>query len=115
MRQEVSLNRDDDKNSVAEANAWVENPNDLSSRAVAARTEASSSTMEITAISATRPDLLRGRLDKLAPDAIAACNKRRASFAEREVYVGFDMGLGLLTSWRSSSRFPQRHNRVCRS
>jgi hypothetical protein len=37
---------------------WAENPIDLSNRAVAARTEASSSTIEIAGAFATRPHFL---------------------------------------------------------
>jgi hypothetical protein len=58
MTQEVSRNRGEDKNSCAEANAYTENPIDLSNRAVAVRTEGSSSMIEITGTSATPPDLL---------------------------------------------------------
>jgi len=46
MTQEVSGNRGEDKNSCAEANAYTENPIDLSNRAVAVRTEASSSMID---------------------------------------------------------------------
>jgi hypothetical protein len=59
MTQEVSGNRGEDKNSCAEANAYTENPIDLSNRAVAVRTEASSSMIEMTETSATQPDLSR--------------------------------------------------------
>src|SRR5262249_53407803 len=68
MRQDVSLNLGEDKNSCAEANAYAENPIDLNNRVVAVRTEASSSTIEITGICATRPDLFRGVPTKVAPD-----------------------------------------------
>ena len=57
MTQDVSFNWGEDKNSCAEANAYTENPIDLSNRAVAVRTEESSSMTEMTGASATRPDL----------------------------------------------------------
>jgi hypothetical protein len=50
MRQEVSLNRGDNKNSRAEENAWAANPIALNNRAVAVRCEASSSTIVIIGI-----------------------------------------------------------------
>src|SRR5262249_48137010 len=75
MTQDVSLNRGEDKNSFAEANACAENPSDLSNRAVAVRTEASSSMIEITGASATRPDLFsRPERTKAGPDGVASCN-----------------------------------------
>src|SRR5258707_6376566 len=57
MTQDVSFNWGEDKNSCAEANAYTENPIDLSNRAVAVRTEGSSSMTEMTGASATQPDL----------------------------------------------------------
>jgi hypothetical protein len=62
MMQDVSLNRGEDKNSFAEANACTENPIDLSKRAVAVRTEASSSMIEITARVNRSPSCGAGRL-----------------------------------------------------
>jgi len=67
MRQDVSFNRGDDKNSFAEANAYAENPTNLNNRAVALRAEASSSTIEITGTSSTGTDLARGRATEPAP------------------------------------------------
>ena len=66
MTQDVSLSCGEDKNSCAEANAYTENPIDLSNRAVAVRTEGSSSTTEIIGASATRPDLF-SRLGQYGP------------------------------------------------
>jgi hypothetical protein len=57
MTQEVSFNWGEDKNSWAEANAYAEKPIDLNNRAVAVRTEGSSSTIEMTGTTGTRPDL----------------------------------------------------------
>ena len=76
MMQDVSLNRGEDKNSCAEANAYAENPIDLNNRVVAVRTEASSSTIEITGASATQSDLFfEGRANKGGgPDGLASHN-----------------------------------------
>jgi hypothetical protein len=60
IRQVVSIIRGDDRNSCAEANACAEKPSALSKRAVAVRTEASSSTIEITGTSSTRLTFVRG-------------------------------------------------------
>jgi len=60
MRHEVSPTRGDCKNSLADVNVWAANPSDLNSRAVAVRTEASSSTTEITGTCCTRCNLCSG-------------------------------------------------------
>jgi hypothetical protein len=89
MTQDVSLSRGEDKNSFAEANAYAENPIDLNNRAVAVRTEASSSTIEITGTSATRSSLCsRARASK-GPDGVASC-KDRVGLADGELYLGFE-------------------------
>ncbi len=72
MTQDVSPNLGDDRNSFAEANAYTENPIDLSNRPVAVRTEGSSSMIEMTGASATRPDhFLRA---KAGPVIVASPN-----------------------------------------
>ena len=73
MTQDVSLNCGEDKNSFAEANADTENPIDLSNRAVAVRTEGSSSMTEIIGASATRPDLFLEARANTGPDSVASC------------------------------------------
>jgi len=72
MTQDVSLSCGEDKNSCAEANAYTENPIDLSNRAVAVRTEGSSSTTEIIGASATRPDLFLEARANTGPDSVAS-------------------------------------------
>src|SRR5262249_51532990 len=93
MTQDVSLSRGEDKNSCAEANAYAENPIDLNNRAVAVRTEASSSMIEITGTSATRPDLLsRPGPPQAGPRQRRLIHEIREGFADGEVYLGFEMG-----------------------
>jgi len=90
MTQDVSLSCGEDKNSCAEANAYTENPIDLSNRAVAVRTEGSSSTTEIIGASATRPDLFSRPGPIRAPTA-SPHTQVRAGTAGRELYLGFEM------------------------
>ena len=93
MMQDVSLNRGEDKNSCAEANAYAENPIDLNNRVVAVRIEASSSMIEITGTSATRPDLLsRPGPPQAGPRQRRLIHEIREGFADGEVYLGFEMG-----------------------
>jgi len=93
MTQEVSRNWGEDKNSCAEANAYTENPIDLSNRAVAVRTEGSSSMIEITGTSATPPDLvLESRAKRRGHRQRRHTHNLRAGFAEGELYLGFEKG-----------------------
>ena len=71
MMQEVSGNRGEDKNSCAEANAYTENPIDLSNRAVAVRTEASSSMIEMTETLPRNLTFLERPGSKAGPDGVA--------------------------------------------
>src|SRR5947209_16892964 len=89
MTQDVSLSCGEDKNSCAEANAYTENPIDLSNRAVAVRTEGSSSTTEIIGASATRPDLFSRPGPIRAPTASPYAQVRAAT-AGGELYLGFE-------------------------
>jgi len=75
MTQDVSLSCGEDRNSCAEANAYTENPIDLTNRAVAVRTEGSSSMTEIIGAPATRLDLCSRPLEARAntgPDRAAS-------------------------------------------
>jgi hypothetical protein len=72
MTQELPFNWGEDKNSWAEANAYAEKPIDLSNRAVAVRTEGSSSMIEMTGASGTRPDLFSRA--KAGPVIVASFN-----------------------------------------
>ena len=88
MRQDVSFNRGDDKNSFAEANAYAENPANLNNRAVALRPEASSSTIEITGTSSTRLTLLEGVRPSPRPDMWCRLMHDTTEPAGGEVYLG---------------------------
>src|SRR5262249_6213834 len=91
--QDVSLNRGEDKNSCAEANAYAENPIDLNNRAVAVRTEASSSMIEITGTSATRSDLLSRPVPPQAgPRPRRLTHVIREGCANGEKSLGFVIG-----------------------
>src|SRR5215467_10398459 len=90
MRQDVSFNRGDDKNSFAEANAYAENPANLNNRAVALRPEASSSTIEITGTSSTRTGLARGRATEPRPDMWCRLIHDTTESTGGEVYLGFE-------------------------
>src|SRR5215510_9072244 len=61
MTQEVSRNRGDTRNSRADANVCAEKPSELNNRAVAVRTEASSSTIEIIGTASTRLTFVQER------------------------------------------------------
>src|SRR5262249_27194953 len=90
MTQDVSFSCGEDKNSRAEANAYAENPIDLSNRAVAVRTEGSSSMTEIIGASATRPDLF-SRPGPIWAQTALPQGQVRAGTAGRELYLGFEM------------------------
>jgi hypothetical protein len=93
MTQDVSLSCGEDKNSCAEANAYAENPIDLSNRAVAVRTEGSSSMIEITGASATRLDLFsRPGPAQAGPRQRRLIHEIREGFADGELYLGFETG-----------------------
>jgi hypothetical protein len=70
---------------LAEAKAWAEKPMDLSKRAVAARTEASSSTIEIAGAFATRPHFFSACRYKAAPGLVAFFTIYGASLARRTI------------------------------
>jgi hypothetical protein len=81
--------RGEDKNSCAEAKAYTENPIDLSNRAVAVRTEASSSMIEMTETSATQPDLSRASRVKGGSRWRRLALKGGRDF-NGELYLGFE-------------------------
>jgi hypothetical protein len=92
MTQDVSLSCGEDKNSCAEANAYTENPIDLSNRAVAVRTEGSSSMTEIIGTSATRPDLFSRPGPIQAAPTASPHTQVREVLADGELYLGFETG-----------------------
>src|SRR5262245_59430919 len=93
MTQDVARRWGQDKNSFAEPNAYAENPIDFSNRAVAVRTEASSSMIEITGTSATRSNLCsRPGPAQAGPRQRRLIHEIREGLADGEVYLGFETG-----------------------
>src|SRR5215467_11734156 len=92
MTQDVSLSCGEDRNSCAEANAYTENSIDLSNRAVAVRTEGSSSMTEIIGASATRPAHCSRTGPIRAPTVSPHTQQVRAGTEGRELYLGYEKG-----------------------